>query len=43
MREEQKFAAALEELTALAKEQGNVLSEEQIREAFGKKIGRAHV
>lgn len=36
MREEQKFAAALEELTALAKEQGNVLSEEQIREAFGK-------
>lgn len=35
MREEQKFAAALEKLTALAKEQGNVLSEDQIREMFG--------
>ena len=34
MREEQRFAAALEGLTALAKEQGNVLSEDQIRETF---------
>ena len=36
MREEQRFAAALEGLTALAKEQGNVLSEDQIRETFEK-------
>lgn len=36
MREEQRFAAALEGLTALAKEQGNMLSEDQIREMFEK-------
>ena len=36
MREEQIFAKTLEELSALAKEQGNMLSEEQVTEAFGK-------
>ena len=33
MREEQIFAKTLEELSALAKEQGNMLSEEQVTEA----------
>ena len=36
MREEQIFAKTLEELSALAKEQGNMLSEEQVTEAFDK-------
>ncbi|MFR6590324.1 MAG: hypothetical protein ACLURV_09630 [Gallintestinimicrobium sp.] len=36
MREEQIFAKTLEELSALAKEQENILSEEQVTEAFDK-------
>lgn len=35
MNQEQQFAKTLEEIKQLARQQGNCISEEQVKEAFG--------